>query len=442
MENHLASQILVIIDNHHKAGRGLIENDLKERGVRMDKSTVIRHINHLIEKSILIKEGAGRNTLYMRDDLSRYLSSAPHKRKQVGYNFELIERYRPNETSYFTRDELSRLEKNSSFNFKDASTYLKNMYVKLVVDLSYASSKLEGNTYSYIDTLVLIEHGEPAEGKSEEETIMILNHKSAINYLFDNIDNIGVSQRTLKDIHSLLSQDLIHGQYVGAVRSGIVGIGGSSYQPLDNRFQLMEELEKTLSTASKIENPFEQSLFLLVHLSYLQAFWDVNKRTSRLTANIPLLKNNLFPLSFITMDKKQYTVGLIAFYELNRIDLIKKQYLESYIRSIDRYKDKADVIKKTGRETLLFRSSLKAGVKRYVAEYPSLTIGKIAARLIEQVQFSEKDVNYLKKSNIDPLLHLKKEIAEAARSLHEDNLIAFGITNHEFEHYYKALGKK
>ncbi|OFZ16403.1 MAG: hypothetical protein A2X86_22055 [Bdellovibrionales bacterium GWA2_49_15] len=42
-----------------------------------------------------------------------------------------------------------------------------------------------------------------------------------------------------------------------------------------------------------IHDPFEQSFFALAHLSYMQAFEDVNKRTARLVANIPLIKTNL-----------------------------------------------------------------------------------------------------------------------------------------------------
>ncbi len=214
-----------------------------------------------------------------------------------------------------------------------------------------------------------------------------------------------------------------------------MGIGGSSYRPLDNHFQLVEEFEKTLLKASQIVNPFEQSLFLLVHLSYLQAFWDVNKRTSRLAANIPLLKNNLFPLSFITIDKKQYTLGLITFYELNRIDIIKKQYLEGYIKSIDRYKEKANVIRKADRKTLIFRTLVKAGVKQYVVKYPSITINKTAMEIIEQSRFSEKDMDYLNNNNIEPIVYLKEEISEAVKALHEDNLIVYGITNDEYKRY-------
>ena len=52
-------------------------------------------------------------------------------------------------------------------------------------------------------------------------------------------------------------------------------------------------------TATVITDPFEQAFFALVHLAYLQGFEDVNKRVSRLAANIPLIRGNLCPLSFV-----------------------------------------------------------------------------------------------------------------------------------------------
>jgi hypothetical protein len=58
--------------------------------------------------------------------------------------------------------------------------------------------------------------------------------------------------------------------------------------------------------AAEIDDPFEQAFFLMVHLPYLQPFEDVNKRTSRLAANIPLIRRNLCPLYFIDVSQQAY----------------------------------------------------------------------------------------------------------------------------------------
>lgn len=438
IENH----ILNIIDHHYKAGRKIIEKGLAAHGIIAEKTTVVRHINKLVTAGILLRQGRGRSTVYLRDDLHAYFELPPTDRAAKGYDFSLLDRYEAENKGFFTKQELALLARNSEFVIEDASTYLKNLYLKLVVDLSYASSRLEGNTYTYADTQALIELGEPASGKTEEETIMVLNHRNCISYLFDNIASLQLTPTTIKEFHSLLSIDLIQRRYVGITRDVSVGIGGSSYAPLDNRFQLEEELLRMLNLAGHIENPFEQSLFLLVFLSYLQPFWDVNKRTARLTANIPLLKKNLFPLSFITIKKSDYIRGLLTFYELHRIEPLKQAYIEGYLKSIDRYKNKADIIRAGARETLIFRSAIKTGVQRYIQQgYPSLSVQKIAAELADIHAISDHDNEYLNKAGIDKTKFLTREIQDAIDSINSTNCIAYGISRKEWLGYENNQAK-
>lgn len=71
--------------------------------------------------------------------------------------------------------------------------------------------------------------------------------------------------------------------------------------------QLIEEcFDQILETAAFIDAPFEQAFFVRVHIAYLQVFEDVNKRVSRLAANIPLIRQNLFPLSFLDVPVPPY----------------------------------------------------------------------------------------------------------------------------------------
>jgi Fic family protein len=57
-----------------------------------------------------------------------------------------------------------------------------------LIDLSWNSSRLEGNTYSLLETERLLEQGETAEGKDAMETQMVLNHKAAIELLVEQAD--------------------------------------------------------------------------------------------------------------------------------------------------------------------------------------------------------------------------------------------------------------
>lgn len=146
---------------------------------------------------------------------------------------------------------------------------------------------------------------------------MILNHKEAIQYVVDALDAITISRTDICNVHALLADGLlIDPAMVGRLRRMQAGITYSSYKPLEDQFEIEEEFDVLVRKASAITDPFEQSFFLLVHIPYLQAFDDINKRTSRMASNIPLLKADLAPMSFLTMNDGDYIDGLIGIYEL------------------------------------------------------------------------------------------------------------------------------
>ena len=202
-----------------------------------------------------------------------------------------------------------------------AGTFARDILNRLLIDLSWASSQMEGNTYSRLDTERLIEFGQAAEGKDALETQMILNHKASIEYLVMNINQANVSQETIIALHAFLSDGLmVNPLMCGRIRNRAVDIGGSVYLPIALPQRLEELYGIIIDMAAEIRDPFEQSFFLMVHLPYLQPFEDVNKRVSRLAANIPLIRNNLCPLSFIDVPQQAYVDGMIGVYELNRIE--------------------------------------------------------------------------------------------------------------------------
>ena len=172
-----------------------------------------------------------------------------------------------------------------------AGTYSRAILNRLLIDLSWASSHLEGNTYSRLDTRELIEHGKAARGKGAIETQMILNHKTAIELLVENIDSAEFNRYTLMNLHSALAENLLPNPAdEGRIRQHAVDISKSIYRPLSTAQQIEEVLDEVLSKANQIHDPFEQSFFMMVHLPYLQPFADINKRTSRLAANLPLFR--------------------------------------------------------------------------------------------------------------------------------------------------------
>jgi len=75
----------------------------------------------------------------------------------------------------------------------------------------------------------------------------------------------------------------------------------------------------------------------LYAMNSLQAFIDVNKRTARLAANIPLIKGNLVPLAFSDVRVDDYMLAMIAIYELQDVRPLVDLYVYSYMRTCAAY---------------------------------------------------------------------------------------------------------
>jgi len=261
-------------------------------------------------------------------------------RTPAGYERNFLASYIPNETWYLgesLRDHLHNIGVTGEQE-RPAGTYGRAILNRLLIDLSWASSRLEGNTYSRLDTERLIEFGHYAEGKNAQEAQMILNHKAAIELLVDEADSIGFDSYTLLGLHGLLSENLMPDPDTsGRLRWRPVHIGGSVYVPLAVP-QLVEEcFQEILRKSAVINDPFEQAFFVMVHLPYLQPFEDVNKRVSRLGANIPLIKHNLCPLTFLDVPERAYIDALLGVYEMNRHELLRDLFAWAYERSTNEY---------------------------------------------------------------------------------------------------------
>jgi fido (protein-threonine AMPylation protein) len=349
-------------------------------------------------------------------------------RAPIGYQRDFLERYVPNETEYLPENLRTHLRAlgRTPAGHRPAGTYARDILNRLLIDLSWASSRLEGNTYSLLDTRELIEHGTAAPGKDAKETQMILNHKAAIELLVESAEEIGINRYTITNLHALLADNLLEdSRNAGRIRTTSVAIGGTTYLPTAIP-QLIEELfTLLLDKAATIRDPFEQSFFLMAQLPYLQPFVDVNKRTSRLAANIPLIKSNLVPLSFVDVPEKLYIDGLIGIYELTRVELPRDLYLWAYERSARRYKTVRDSLPEPDAFRLKYRNELAEIVGRVVHE---------------NIQPTEAELAQMAKSMISPEdLNRFTSIAlmELGR-LHEGNIARFRLRPSEFKQWKKG----
>jgi Fic family protein len=300
------------------------------------------------------------------------------ERMPVGYQGAFLDAYRPNQTFYLPESLRHELEDIGQVGLSalPAGTYLRQVMDRLLIDLSWNSSRLEGNTYSLLETQRLLERGENAEGKRTPETQMILNHKAAIEMLADDAGEIDFNRYTICNLHALLSDNLLPDPGAsGRVRSRPVGISGTVFHPLEVPQMIEERFEEILTKASAVRNPFEQAFFAMVHLPYLQPFEDVNKRVSRLAANIPLIRYNLCPLSFVDVEPHDNIGGLLGVCELNRVEYLRDVFARAYRRSCARY---SAVWQSLG-DPDPFRLRYRAGIGKFVREVVLGVMDKRAA---------------------------------------------------------------
>ena len=261
-------------------------------------------------------------------------------RTPVGYDRSFLDGYEPNETHYLTEVDRERLQEwgTPSIAPQPAGTYARQVLDRLLIDLSWNSSRLEGNTYSLLDTRRLLAFSQEAVGKNAAEAQMILNHKVAIEFLVDSADEMKFDRYTILNLHALIAHNLLpNPASEGRVRRILVGIHGSVYYPLEVPQLLEECFDQLLLKANAIADPFEQAFFVMVQIPYLQPFDDANKRVSRLAANIPLIRDNLCPLSFTDVPTALYTRAVLGVYEQRRVELLRDVFLWAYERSAQQY---------------------------------------------------------------------------------------------------------
>lgn len=206
---------------------------------------------------------------------------------------------------------------------------------RLAIDLSWKSSQIEGNTYSLLETERLLKEKETAAGKPKDDAIMLLNHKAAIGFIIEHPDYVvPLSVSRIEDIHSILIKDLGVDRNIRLRR---VGISGTNYKPLDNEHQIREALRDMCELINSKENIFEKTLLALVLLSYIQAFADGNKRTSRIVSNAVLIAHGYCPISFRTVDVIDYKKAMLIFYEQNNISAFKKIFIDQFEFAVKTY---------------------------------------------------------------------------------------------------------
>jgi len=448
-------KLIEVIVAAHPNGLGIaaIEAQLAQRqGGKLNRRTLQRRLQKLIEARHLATDGESIALVYKvsaehpgtelaSEPLDTYVPLSPEgaairnqvrlalmHRRPVSYQREFLETYQPGTTFYLSeslRQQLHDMGRTPVLE-RPAGTYAREILGRLLVDLSWASSRLEGNTYTRLDTQNLIEFGQVAQGKDAIETQMILNHKAAIEMLIEDADDVGFDAFTFKNLHAVLSQELMRDpQTSGRLRRRPVEIAGTVFHPLAMPQVIEDCFLLLLQKASAIADPFEQAFFLMVQLPYLQPFEDVNKRVSRLGANMPLIKHNLCPLSFVDVPERAYIEGTLGVYERNQIDLLRDVFVWAYERSCQRYLAitqamvEPDPLKIKYREALI--QAVQAVIKSLLQPIPEI-IAKVAAAHVtraDQPAFTEM-------------------LTVALRQLHEGSIARYRLRRSEYLAWQQA----
>lgn len=320
------------------------------KGIAFEGSdaTLKRIIAALVKNEDVIVEGKARATRYRLSDqahllmplnLDTYFAQDIDERKvQTSFNFVLIREQLP-KVNLFTDEEKAHLRDLQDVFRQHVDEMTQNEYNKemerLGIDLSWKSSQIEGNTYSLLETERLLRESKTADGKTQEEATMLLNHKYALRFILDNPDYLQeLTVSHIEDIHSLLTQGLSVDK---GIRHRRVGVTGTNYHPLDNEFQIREAMRDTCDLINSKNDVFEKALLALVLLSYIQAFSDGNKRTARITSNALLVANGYCPLSFRSVDSIDYKKAMLIFYEQNNLYAFKQIFIEQFEFAVREY---------------------------------------------------------------------------------------------------------
>lgn len=340
--NDTNTQILLLFTGDKSFSSSQVHENLSN----ISLVTVKRRLAELTESGLLTQAGAGRSVTYSLSkkglllkpiDTKSYLDSDSDSRKGKDlFNFDLLE---PPYVSLLSGEETTILDTATEKFRKSAENADKNVHSKellrFIIEFSWKTAQIEGNTYDLLSTERLLRYGEKSKNNTEYEAQMILNQKDAIEFILSDISIWqSPSVALLEELHSMVGKKL---DISRNLRRSLVGITGTNYRPLDNEFQIREALDKLFAWIEATDSVYEKSLLAVLGISYIQPFVDGNKRTSRLLSNALLLAYGFAPLSYRSVDDKDYKEATLVFYEQNSLVPFKELFVDQYVFAAENY---------------------------------------------------------------------------------------------------------
>lgn len=292
----------------------------------LPRLTLIRDLNKLILLGKVETNGTGRSTEYLLAGFNPLLATAQprHTKGEIPFHPSVLDHLH----NLLTPLELKGVSLRS---FSDARHKLgafitQKELERWTIDFAWKSSAIEGNTYTLAETATLLTTGRTAKNKTTGESQMLLNHKTAVEYIFTHPPRPNhLTLKYILHLHTLLSYNL---PIPSGLRKHAVGISGSTYLPTSNPQTISLALDKTIAAINNSPHPIEQALIAVTMLAYIQPFADGNKRTARLVSNALLLAHDIIPISYLTVELETYRDSLLLFYEQNSLVAFKNLLLE------------------------------------------------------------------------------------------------------------------
>ncbi len=186
---------------------------------------------------------------------------------------------------------------------------VKSLHEHMIVEWTYNSNAIEGNTLTLKETKVVLE-GITIGGKSMREHFETINHKEAIDYVEAVVHHEeDINERLIKSIHLLVLKN-IDEENAGRYRSENVLISGAEHRPPEH-IAVQAQMEELINGYNNFTgHPVERAARLHVDFVKIHPFIDGNGRTARLLMNLDLMKAGYQPVIIQAKEKLAYYEAL------------------------------------------------------------------------------------------------------------------------------------
>lgn len=193
-----------------------------------------------------------------------------------------------------------------------SSDVVKNLRENLIVNWTYNSNAIEGNTLTLKETKVILEDGITIGGKTLREHLEAINHKEAIEYIENSLKE-PLSQNLIKNVHHIVLKG-IDDKNAGIYRKVNVQISGAKHVPPEfiHIQEEMDKFESWYNTKASDIHPVLRSAMIHTEFVGIHPFIDGNGRTARLLMNMELLKSGYPAIVIPVADRLNYYNALDA----------------------------------------------------------------------------------------------------------------------------------